>query len=99
MCKRTYSVYPGFKGGWAVRRHGTVRNEKLFSRKREAIRYALSIPNRDLLFVHARDGWVEWELSSEPTKKGKPRKPSGSKIPAFVRETLAGRMVKRVTKR
>lgn len=60
--KRSNHVIPSKeKGGWAVKKSGSVKASKAFSTKSEAVEYGRTLSKRERteLFIHRRDGTIQ----------------------------------------
>lgn len=60
MTERNLHVIPNLKGGWAVRKTGAARADRVFGSQAEAVTFARGAARKEGkdLFVHGRDGMV-----------------------------------------
>jgi hypothetical protein len=62
MTRKSNHVIPSaVRGGWAVKKSGSVRISKSFDRKDEAVRFGRELSKREEteLFIHKRDGTIQ----------------------------------------
>lgn len=62
MSKKTNHVVPSSqKGGWAVKKSGSIRSSRSFDTKKKAVKYGrlLSRKEKTELFIHKRDGTIQ----------------------------------------
>jgi len=65
MAKKSHHVVPNPKGGWNVKRGGSVRASKHFDNKESAISWARSVSRnqKSELYIHKKDGTIQRKAS------------------------------------
>lgn len=61
MAKANHVVASNSKGGWSVRKSGSIRASKTFETKDEAVKYGrkLSKVEKTELYIHKKDGTIQ----------------------------------------
>lgn len=62
MSKRSNHVVPSKKsGGWAVKKAGSSRASKAFSKKNDAVKYGRQLSRKEKaeLYIHKKDGSIQ----------------------------------------
>jgi len=61
MAKNSHHVVPNSKGGWSVKKSGSIRASKTFTTHLDAVEYGkkISIDSKSDLIIHGKDGTIQ----------------------------------------